>query len=34
MSKKKEFNLWEILVVVVFVSVMFIAGMYIWGLSK
>ena len=34
MSKKKEFNLWEVLVIVVFVSVMFIAGMYIWGIAK
>ncbi len=34
MAKQKSFNLWEILVIVVFVSVMYIAGMYIWGLTK
>jgi len=34
MTKKANYNIWEILVVVVFVSVMFIGGMYAWALTK
>jgi len=35
MAKKNTgYNLWEILVIVIFVAVMFIGGMYIWGLMK
>lgn len=34
MAKKSNYNLWEILVVVIFVSVMFIGGVYAWGLTR
>lgn len=34
MAKKQAYNPLEILVVLVFVSIMFIAGVYIWGLMR
>lgn len=34
MAKKVEMNLWELLVVFVFVAVIFIAGVYAWGLLR
>lgn len=33
-DKKTQYNIYEILVIVIFVSVMFIGGMYVWGLVR
>lgn len=33
-GKQSGTNFWEILVIVIFVAVMFIGGMYIWGLMQ